>query len=255
METTSCQRCRPAPTNRCPARVRPRRPFTCCPSISAAFAKRPPRAPACWRMSPPDATPTFLSFRTAGTTTGRARSAAIATLSTASWHMVQSRNLALAFLLPPAAGRHPLAERSAHLWRRGRPQRWRPQPTRRATRRLPWKPTACATWPRRSPPQDAARFYALLQQEQLTAAEALELARLAAPLYAAADDEAPASEAPEDEPLTPEAVAAAWAQLAEPADRPFGSFGAAGCGWRCSAGQAPPPRSGNSSTRAGSCAG
>lgn len=39
--------------------------------------------------------------------------------------------------------------------------------------------------------QDAARFYALLQQEQITAAEALELAWLAAPLYAASDDELP----------------------------------------------------------------
>jgi hypothetical protein len=75
------------------------------------------------------------------------------------------------------------------------------------------------------PAQGAARFYALLQQEQITAAEALELARLAAPLYTAPDDELPG-----DATLTPEAVAAAWAQLAEPAPRPFGSFGAAGAG-------------------------
>ncbi|HRA66816.1 MAG TPA: hypothetical protein PL187_12395, partial [Caldilinea sp.] len=78
------------------------------------------------------------------------------------------------------------------------------------------------------PAEDAVRFYALLQQERLTAAEALELARLAAPLYAAADDEAPASEAPEDEPLTPASVVASWARVSGPPPRPFGSFGAAG---------------------------
>ncbi|MBE2236862.1 MAG: hypothetical protein IAE81_03670 [Caldilineaceae bacterium] len=78
------------------------------------------------------------------------------------------------------------------------------------------------------PAEDAVRFYALLQQERLTAAEALELARLAAPLYAALDDESPASELPEDEPLTPEGVVASWARVAGPTARPFGSFGAAG---------------------------
>lgn len=73
------------------------------------------------------------------------------------------------------------------------------------------------------PAPDAARFYALLQQDRLDKDEVLELARLAAPLYAGIDDEVP-----DAEPLTPATVADAWMNFSTQSDRPFGEFGAAG---------------------------
>jgi hypothetical protein len=75
------------------------------------------------------------------------------------------------------------------------------------------------------PADAAARFYALLQQPRLSMAEVQELAQLAAPLYAATDDELA-----DDAALTSESVAAAWSALADPAARPFGEFGVAGGG-------------------------
>jgi hypothetical protein len=74
------------------------------------------------------------------------------------------------------------------------------------------------------PAADAARFYSLLQQSRLNAAEVQELAQLAAPLYTAADDELA------EDALTAESVAATWSALAGPAEKPFGEFGVAGGG-------------------------
>lgn len=75
------------------------------------------------------------------------------------------------------------------------------------------------------PSADAARFYTLLQQPTLNIAEAQELAQLAAPLYAATDDDLE-----RDKALTAQDVIAAWASLASPLDRPLGEFGVAGGG-------------------------
>jgi len=75
------------------------------------------------------------------------------------------------------------------------------------------------------PVSAAARFYELLQRQQLTASEALELAQLVAPLYANADDELA-----EDATLNAADLVAAWRQLSGPPSRPIGEFGVAGGG-------------------------
>jgi hypothetical protein len=98
------------------------------------------------------------------------------------------------------------------------------------------------------PAAAAARFYALLQQPRLSAAEVQELAQLAAPLYAATDDELA-----DDAALTAESVAAAWSALADPAARnPLASLASPAV---ASSVLAPPPTSGNILIHASSCAG
>ncbi|HAJ37929.1 MAG TPA: hypothetical protein DCL15_19845 [Chloroflexi bacterium] len=71
----------------------------------------------------------------------------------------------------------------------------------------------------------AARFYTLLQQPRLTAAETQELAQLVAPFYATADDELGDTAA-----FGVEDMVAAWSALAPAPDRPLGEFGIAGGG-------------------------
>lgn len=73
------------------------------------------------------------------------------------------------------------------------------------------------------PPTDAARLYALLQKARLNEAEALEVARIAAPLYAADD-----GELPEAGDLAPEFVVASWSDTTPVRPRPFGDSGAPG---------------------------
>ena len=75
------------------------------------------------------------------------------------------------------------------------------------------------------PPRDAARFAVLVRQTQISQAEALELAELAAPLYAGDDDELPNTAAP-----TPAEMVDGWRALAPPSARPFDAFGVAGGG-------------------------
>jgi hypothetical protein len=99
--------------------------------------------------------------------------------------MVQERELALPARFRPLywsastgrAPRSPLATKTRPAWRRRR--------ARRSTWPSPRKPTVVRDLAEALPAADAARFYALLQQPRLNAAEVQELAQLAAPLYAA----------------------------------------------------------------------